>query len=75
MRLLVHCGQFTITMLVLAFGLVIYSKRLNADAALALVEVVKKEKQDAPAREAEPQKKQIDAFTVDTPAESEGFRP
>jgi hypothetical protein len=57
------------------FGLVIYSKRLNADAALALVEVVKKEKQDAPAREAERQKKQIDALQLTRQQNQKSFRP
>ena len=57
------------------FGLVIYSKKLNADAQLALVEVAKKEKQDAPAREAERQKKQIDALELTRQQNQKSFRP
>src|SRR5258708_2607289 len=40
------------------FELVIYSKRLNAEAEVALAEAVKLEKQDEPQREAERQKKE-----------------
>jgi hypothetical protein len=57
------------------FGLVIYSKKLNSDAQLALVEVTKKEKQDAPAREAERQKKQIDALELTRQQNQKSFRP
>jgi hypothetical protein len=57
------------------FGLVIYSKKLNSDAQLALVEVTKKEKQDAPAREAERQKKQIDALELTRQQNRKSFRP
>src|SRR5712664_782764 len=42
------------------FELVIYSKRLNAEAEVALAEAVKLEKQDEPQREAERQKKETD---------------
>src|SRR3979490_674027 len=41
-----------------SFELVIYSKRLNAEAEVALAEAVKLEKQEEPQREAERQKKQ-----------------
>jgi len=42
-----------------SFELLIYSKRLNAEAEVALAEAVKLEKQEEPQREAERQKKQI----------------
>jgi hypothetical protein len=41
-------------------GLIIYSKRVNAEAELAIVEAVKLEGQEGPQREAERQKKQTD---------------
>src|SRR5713226_960876 len=40
-------------------GLIIYSKRVNAEAALAIGEAVKLEEQEGPQREAERQKKQM----------------
>ena len=43
-----------------SFELVIYSKRLNAEAEVALAEAVKLEKQEEPQREAERQKKYTD---------------
>ena len=42
------------------FGLVIYSKRANADAELAIAEAVKTEEQERPKREAERQKRESD---------------
>ena len=41
-------------------GLVIYSKRVNAEAELAIAEAVKLDQQEGPLREAERQKKQTD---------------
>ncbi len=41
-------------------GLIIYSKRVNAEAELAIVEAVKLDAQEGPQREAERQKKQTD---------------
>src|SRR6266481_10085982 len=41
-------------------GLIIYSKRVNAEAELAIAEAVKLEEQEGPNREAERQKKQTD---------------
>jgi hypothetical protein len=41
-------------------GLVIYSKRVNAEAELAVLEAVKLEQQEGPQREAERQKKETD---------------
>ena len=42
------------------FGLVIYSKRVNADAELAIAEATKTEEQERPKREAERQKRESD---------------
>jgi hypothetical protein len=57
------------------FGLVIYSKRANTDAELALVEAARVEKQEAPAREAERQKKQTDDRELARQKNQESFRP
>lgn len=46
------------------FGLVIYSKRANAEAELAIAEAVKLDKQEGPQREAERQKKQTKDLEV-----------
>src|SRR5436190_8203998 len=45
-------------------GLIIYSKRVNAEAELAIAEAVKLEEQEDPNREAERQKKQTDDLEV-----------
>ena len=42
------------------FGLIIYSKRVNAAAELAIADAVKVEQEEAPKREAEDLKKQLD---------------
>jgi hypothetical protein len=42
------------------FGLVIYSKRLNADAELAIAEAAKLEEQERPGKEADQRKKEAD---------------
>jgi len=47
-----------------SFELLIYSKRLNAEAEVALAEAVKLEKLEEPQREAERQKKQMDDLEV-----------
>jgi len=57
------------------FGLLIYSKRANAEAELGLVEAAKLEKEQAPAREAERQKKQIDALELTRQQNQKSFRP
>ena len=57
------------------FGLVIYSKRVNADAELGLVEAAKFEKEQAPAREAERQKKETDALKLTRQQNQKSFRP
>ena len=43
-----------------AFGLVVFSKRANAQAELAIAEAVKLDEQEGPKREAERRKKQTD---------------
>jgi hypothetical protein len=57
------------------FGLVIYSKRVNSDAELALMEAARVEKQEAPAREAERQKKQTDDRDLARLKNQKSFRP
>jgi hypothetical protein len=57
------------------FELVIYSKRVNAEAELALAEAVKLEKQEAPQREVERQKKETDDLEVAREKNQKSFRP
>jgi hypothetical protein len=57
------------------FELVIYSKRLNAEAEVALAEAVKLEKQEEPQREAERQKKDADDLEVTRQNNQKSFRP
>jgi hypothetical protein len=57
------------------FELVIYSKRLNAEAEFALAEAVKLEKQEEPQREAERQKKQTDDLEATRQKNQKSFRP
>jgi hypothetical protein len=57
------------------FELVIYSKRLNAEAEVALAEAVKLEKQEEPQREAERQKKQTDDLEAARQKNQKSFRP
>jgi hypothetical protein len=57
------------------FELVIYSKRLNAEAEFALAEAVKLEKQEEPQREAERQKKDADDLEVTRQKNQKSFRP
>jgi hypothetical protein len=57
------------------FELVIYSKRLNAEAEVALAEAVKLEKQEEPQREAERQKKDADDLEVTRQKNQKSFRP
>ena len=56
-------------------GLVIYSKRVNAEAELAIVEAVKLDEQEAPQREADRQKKQVDDLEVARQKNRKIFRP
>jgi hypothetical protein len=57
------------------FGLLIYSKRVNGEAELGLVEAAKLEKEQAPAREAERQKKETDALALTRQQNQKSFRP
>jgi len=56
-------------------GLVIYSKRINAEAELAIAEAVKLEEQEGPKREAERQKKQTDDLETARQKNQKIFRP
>src|SRR2546429_5078085 len=56
-------------------GLIIYSKRVNAEAELAAAEAVKLEEQEGPNREAERQKKQTDGLEVARQKNRKMFRP
>jgi hypothetical protein len=56
-------------------GLVIYSERVNTDAEFAMIEAARVEKQDAPAREAERQKKQTDDRDLARQKNQKSFRP
>jgi len=57
------------------FELVIYSKRINAEAEFALAEAVKLEKQEEPQRDAERQKKQTDDLEATRQKNQKSFRP
>src|SRR5712691_9196640 len=57
------------------FELVIYSKRLNAEAEVALAEAVKLEKQEEPQREAERQKEQTGDLEATRQKNQKSFRP
>ena len=56
-------------------GLIIYSKRVNAEAELAIAEAVKLEEQEGPNREAERQKKHTDDLEVARQKNRKIFRP
>ncbi len=56
-------------------GLIIYSKRVNAEAEPAIVEAVKLEEQKGPQREAERQKKQMEDLEVAREKNRKIFRP
>jgi hypothetical protein len=58
-----------------SFELVIYSKRLNAEAEVALAEAVKLEKQEEPQREAERQKKQTGDLEATRQKNQKNFHP
>jgi hypothetical protein len=58
-----------------SFGLLIYSKRANTEAELGRVEATKTEKLDAPAKEAERQKKQTDDLALLRQKNQKNFRP
>ena len=56
-------------------GLVVSSKRANAQADLAIAEAVKLDEQEGPQREAERQKKQTDDLEVARQKNRKSFRP
>ncbi len=56
-------------------GLTIYSKRVNAEAELAIAEAVKLEEQEGPQREAARQKRQLDDLEVARQKNQKTFRP
>jgi hypothetical protein len=56
-------------------GLIIYSKRVNAEAEVAIAEAVKSEQQEGPNREAARQKKQTDDLEVARQKNRKIFRP
>jgi hypothetical protein len=58
-----------------SFELLIYSKRLNAEAEVALAEAVKLEKEEEPQREAERQKKQTGDLEATRQKNQKSFRP
>ena len=58
-----------------AFQLVIYSKRVNAEADAALVQVVKVDELEAPQRAVARQKKEADAIEVTRQKNQQSFRP
>jgi len=58
-----------------SFELVIYSKRLNAEAEVALAEAVKLDKQEEPQREAERQKKQTGDLEATRQKNQKSFHP
>jgi hypothetical protein len=57
------------------FQLVIYSKKVNAEAELALAEAMKLDKQEGPQREAERLKKESDDLAVTRLKNQKSFRP
>jgi hypothetical protein len=56
-------------------GLVVFSKRTNAQAELAIAEAEKLDEQDSPKREAQRQKKQVDDLEVARQKNQKSFRP
>jgi hypothetical protein len=57
------------------FQLVIYSKKVNAEAELALAEAVRLDKQEGPQREAERLKKKTDDLALTRLRNQKSFRP
>lgn len=58
-----------------SFGLVLLSKRLEAEAEAAIIESVKLEKEEAPQKEIEHQKKEADDLEVARQKNKKTFRP
>lgn len=57
------------------FGLVIYSKRVNAEVELAAADAVKLEEQERPGREADQKKKEADDLEATREKNQKTFRP
>lgn len=57
------------------FELIIYSKKVNADAELATTEAIKLEEQEGPKREAARQKKDADDLALTRQKNQKAFRP
>jgi hypothetical protein len=57
------------------FELIVYSKRVNAEAELAIAEAVKLETQEGPKREAERQQKETSDLEVTRQKNQKDFRP
>src|SRR6266481_8175963 len=58
-----------------SFGLVLFSKRLNAQAEAAIVESAKLAKEQAPQKEIDRQKKQVDDLGIARQKNIKSFRP
>jgi hypothetical protein len=57
------------------FGLVVYSKRVDAEVELATAEALKLEEQERPTKEADEKKKEADALEVTREKNQKSFRP
>lgn len=57
------------------FGLIIFSKRVNAEAELAIAEAVTLEKQEKPQRDADLKKKEADDLEAERVKNQKAFRP
>jgi len=57
------------------FGLVVYSKQVNAEVELATAEAVKLEEQERPEKEADAKKKEADDLEVTREKNQKSFRP
>ncbi|HET6929101.1 MAG TPA: hypothetical protein VFI45_02175 [Candidatus Acidoferrum sp.] len=57
------------------FGLIIFSKRVNAEAELAIADAVTLEKQEKPQRDADLRKKEADDLEAERQKNQKAFRP
>jgi hypothetical protein len=57
------------------FGLIIFSKRVNAEAELAIADAVTLEKQEKPQRDADLKKKEADDLEAERQKNQKAFRP
>jgi hypothetical protein len=57
------------------FGVVIYSKQVNAEVEIATAEAVKLEEQERPEKEADAKKKEADGLEVTREKNQKSFRP